>query len=94
MTNGDSPTSPDAAGLMLSLLHQPEAAFSLSSYLRHSRYVTEFEELDVVGEGGFGCVFRARHRLDHKCVFIAKFSTLLWMPKADPWLSFLPASTR
>jgi hypothetical protein len=32
--------------------------------LSNSRYEREFEELGAVGKGGFGTVFRARHRLD------------------------------
>ncbi|XP_059061801.1 eukaryotic translation initiation factor 2-alpha kinase 3-like [Achroia grisella] len=35
-----------------------------SSTLDWSRYHMEFEELFFIAEGGFGCVFKARHRLD------------------------------
>jgi serine/threonine protein kinase len=30
----------------------------------NSRYKNDFEELEKIGEGGFGRVYRARHKLD------------------------------
>lgn len=29
-----------------------------------SRYMTEFIEVDFIAKGGFGCVFKAQHKLD------------------------------
>ena len=37
-----------------------------------SRYKEEFEEIEALGEGGFGCVFEARHKLDGRRYAIKK----------------------
>ena len=37
-----------------------------------SRYENDFEELDKIGEGGFGEVFKARHRIDGNIYAIKK----------------------
>lgn len=68
------PTSGAAMGLpmqpstnfdILSGISVP-AALSLRGYpdLQTDRYAREFSELDVVGKGGYGKVFKARHKLD------------------------------
>ena len=36
------------------------------------RYVTEFEQLELIGEGGFGKVYRVRHLLDDNIYAIKK----------------------
>ncbi len=38
----------------------------------NSRYAHDFEELSKIGEGGFGQVFRARHKLDGHIYAIKK----------------------
>uniref|UniRef100_A0A1B6EU29 non-specific serine/threonine protein kinase n=1 Tax=Cuerna arida TaxID=1464854 RepID=A0A1B6EU29_9HEMI len=40
--------------------------------LEWSRYSTEFEELDFIARGGFGQVFRARHKLDGELYAVKK----------------------
>jgi len=37
-----------------------------------SRYANDFEELDKIGEGGFGEVYKARHRIDGNIYAIKK----------------------
>ena len=38
----------------------------------NSRYATDFEELEEIGRGGFGIVYKARHRLDGNIYAIKK----------------------
>ena len=38
----------------------------------NSRYKQDFEELDKIGEGGAGRVFRARHKIDKNIYAIKK----------------------
>ena len=40
------------------------------------RYVQDFYEVDKLGEGGFGSVFRARNRLDDRMYAIKKMNCL------------------
>jgi translation initiation factor 2-alpha kinase 3 len=59
-------SQPPATGFdILSGLHVP-AQLHLRGYpgLQTDRYAREFAELEVVGKGGYGRVFKARHRLD------------------------------
>jgi hypothetical protein len=44
----------------------------VSAFKERSRYVTEFEELTLLGEGTFSAVFCSRHRLDGKLYAIKK----------------------
>ena len=37
-----------------------------------SRYAADFEELGQIGEGGFGKVYKARHKLDGNIYAIKK----------------------
>lgn len=47
---------------------------NLTSHVIHSpsRYKEEFEEIEMLGEGGFGSVFEARNKLDGKRYAIKK----------------------
>ena len=36
------------------------------------RYFSEFEEIDLIGEGGFGKVYKVRHKLDGNIYAIKK----------------------
>jgi eukaryotic translation initiation factor 2-alpha kinase 4 len=36
------------------------------------RYENDFEEIEKIGQGGFGSVFKARHRIDHNIYAIKK----------------------
>jgi len=57
-----------AAGRDISV-STPSADLGLPSA---SRYRQEFEELSILGEGGFGAVFLCRNRLDGQCYAIKK----------------------
>ena len=39
---------------------------------QNSRYANDFEELEEIGRGGFGIVYKARHRLDGNIYAIKK----------------------
>ncbi len=52
-----------------------------------SRYVEEFEEIDVLGKGGFGLVYEARNKLDGRHYAVKKIS--LAFVKADDCLKVL-----
>ncbi|KAL9656385.1 hypothetical protein ABK040_005151 [Willaertia magna] len=43
-----------------------------SSLAHYSRYKTDFEELEALGEGGFGRVFKVRNKLDQRIYAIKK----------------------
>jgi serine/threonine protein kinase len=36
------------------------------------RFVKDFEEIEPIGEGGFGQVFKAKHRIDGKTYVIKR----------------------
>jgi serine/threonine protein kinase len=36
------------------------------------RYKTDYEELDMIGEGGFGRVYRCKHRIDSNTYAVKK----------------------
>jgi hypothetical protein len=38
--------------------------YKFYDYLEQERYGRSFEEIEKVGEGGFGRVFKVKHRLD------------------------------
>lgn len=51
------------------------AAVALSPALKPavpSRYATDFEQLDIIGQGGFGTVFKVRNKLDQRLYAIKK----------------------
>ncbi|KAM3424061.1 hypothetical protein BST61_g11388 [Cercospora zeina] len=45
-------------------------ALGVSSQVR-SRYIQDFEEIGLLGKGGFGEVYQVRHKLDH-CIYAVK----------------------
>uniref|UniRef100_A0A069DUK7 non-specific serine/threonine protein kinase n=1 Tax=Panstrongylus megistus TaxID=65343 RepID=A0A069DUK7_9HEMI len=45
---------------------------SCSGVLEWSRYCTEFEELEFIAKGGFGQVYKAKHRLDGEIYAVKK----------------------
>jgi len=53
-----------------------ERAHGYDTVLDHvnlnSRYANDFEELEEIGRGGFGIVYKARHRLDGNIYAIKK----------------------
>ncbi|KAL5116554.1 hypothetical protein ACEQ8H_005550 [Pleosporales sp. CAS-2024a] len=66
--NGQSihvPRQPSAGLDVLSGIRAP-IELQLSGYpgLQTDRYAREFAEIDIVGKGGYGKVFKARHKLD------------------------------
>jgi translation initiation factor 2-alpha kinase 3 len=67
-TNGlslDLPQQPSTGLDLLSSIHAP-AELQLRGYpgLQTDRYAREFSELGIVGKGGYGKVFKAKHKLD------------------------------
>ncbi|KAF2996619.1 hypothetical protein E8E13_001858 [Curvularia kusanoi] len=64
--NGIPHIEPPLAGIKaLTGLHPPEDPW-LRGYpdLQNDRYVRDFAELEIVGKGGFGKVFKVKHKLD------------------------------
>ena len=61
----DLPQQPPAGFDILSGIHAP-IELQLRGYpgLQTDRYVREFSELEIVGKGGYGKVFKAKHNLD------------------------------
>ncbi|XP_020022731.1 interferon-induced, double-stranded RNA-activated protein kinase [Castor canadensis] len=43
-----------------------------NEYTVNSRFVKDFEEIEPIGEGGFGQVFKAKHRIDGKTYVIKR----------------------
>jgi translation initiation factor 2-alpha kinase 4 len=50
----------------------PDKTSAAAATLTFSRYKQDFEEIDKIGEGGAGRVFRARHRIDKTIYAIKK----------------------
>ena len=46
-----------------------------------SRYKEEFEEIELLGEGGFGCVFEVRNKLDGRRYAIKKIKLTNFPPE-------------
>ena len=55
-----------------SLEHEPTTQYSLENLPQTSRYKHDFEEIGPIGEGGFGKVYKARHKLDGNIYAIKK----------------------
>ena len=48
------------------------SAYALENVPQTSRYDADFEEIGRIGEGGFGKVYKARHKLDGNLYAIKK----------------------
>ena len=51
------------------------------SEAKYSRYDTDFEEVEEIGRGGFGSVFKARNRLDQRPYAVKKIKLDSTRPK-------------
>ena len=50
---------------LLNLHSSPSSEDIDQMFYQHSRYANEFEELQYLAKGGFGCVYKCRNRLDN-----------------------------
>ncbi|GAM17325.1 hypothetical protein SAMD00019534_005000 [Acytostelium subglobosum LB1] len=65
-----TPLSPSTASL------QPPATSSpMADFRYHSRYRTDFEEIEMIGKGGFGIVVKSRNKLDGRYYAVKKIKT-------------------
>ena len=56
-------------------------AFEKSKLFRYSsRYKKDFEEIELLGEGGFGCVYEVRNKLDGKRYAVKKIKLANFRP--------------
>ena len=46
--------------------------YQYESYLEQGRYEKSFEEISILGQGGFGKVFEVRHKLDQHTYALKK----------------------
>lgn len=53
---------------------QPPQAISTEPQFYHSRYLQDFEQLKLLGKGGFGVVFEAKHKIDQSCYAVKRIS--------------------
>lgn len=52
--------------------HPNEEVVKMRYHHSRGRYLAEFEEMDLIGEGGFGKVYKVRHKLDGNIYAIKK----------------------
>ncbi|EIN05395.1 Serine/threonine-protein kinase [Punctularia strigosozonata HHB-11173 SS5] len=65
---GAGPRTPQPAMFSGSPVHD----YFPAAVQRYSRYKNDFEELEIIGKGGFGSVVKVRHRVDNKIYAVKK----------------------
>lgn len=58
------PTRKTIKGQLISCNEEKTDDYQYAKYLEQNRYSRLFNELELVGEGGFGKVYKAQHVLD------------------------------
>jgi serine/threonine protein kinase len=43
-----------------------------SAHVFKSRFLEDFEDVDILGAGGFGVVYKAKHKLDGQCYAVKR----------------------